>query len=95
MNPETGKMEAVAGTTYDGIDVFAPYKLTLTFCDAYRDDFYSWGFDVQINKNRAGKSRPFYVLRLGRLCLTGGWLFEEDVFRSPRLEAQRESQEEL
>jgi hypothetical protein len=82
------KAEPITGRTHEGIDVHAPYFLSFSLidCGLYGFDWRDWGFEREHNYDAKGRKKPYYVLRLGRLHVTGGWLFDTDDFGAPEFE---------
>ena len=78
MNPETGRIERVVGTTSDGFDLFESQGMRLKFLPACRGKGEPWCFSffIESNLNEYGKRRPHYGLNLFGLFMTGGWLFD-------------------
>jgi hypothetical protein len=79
MNPETGKIERVMGTTADGLNVFESHGLRLKFTilcwekvPAHCAGLYG-AVEMQTNEN--GSKRPTAYLLVGRILFQSGWLF--------------------
>lgn len=79
MNPETGKIERVMGTTADNLDVFESDGLRLKFTvlcwqrEWHSDNVFSMWFEFQ--KNEYGKRRPHIAVMIGAMVFQSGWLF--------------------
>jgi hypothetical protein len=78
MNPETGNIERVMGTTADNLEVFASsglrLKFTLLTCEwiGWSVIFALW-FDFQ--KNEFDKRRPSICVSVLGFMFQSGWLF--------------------
>jgi hypothetical protein len=79
MNPETGKIERVMGTTADGLDVFESHNLRLKFTllcwEANPVERSALQFWIEFQTNENGCKMPSMGLVIGRVLFQSGWLF--------------------
>ena len=69
-----------AGTTHDGYEVGPEYRLRfLPMCfSGFRfERSRMLGLLLEFNQTATGGHRPYYVLWLLGLSLTGGWIFDK------------------
>ena len=78
MNPRTGQIEKVTGTTSDGHDIFTGDKLRLRWTwlcwekTPANGIFSMW---IETQKNATGRRLPHISIMCGQWLFQSGWLF--------------------
>jgi hypothetical protein len=77
-NSANGCAERVIGTTFDGHDMFALYKLKFTLLTHDRRDGSGFYLDLDYQTNENGRLRPFLAVGIGTHHFQSGWLFDKE-----------------